>query len=122
MTAVYIYKIFHLLGMALLLTSLAGVATHAVGGGTKESNPAGRLLAMAHGLGLLLVLVSGFGMLARLDLSFSGGWVWVKVLIWLVLGAATALPYRSQAAARSLPIVLPLLVGLAACMALFKPF
>lgn len=122
MTAVYIYKIFHLVGFALLLTSLTGVAAHAAGGGSKSSNPAGRLLAMAHGVGLLLVLVSGFGMLARLGLSMSAPWTWVKILLWLLFGAATALPYRSAAVARSMPILLPLVIGFAAWVALFKPF
>ena len=122
MTAVYIYKILHLMGMALLLTSLAGVASHAAAGGDKASNPAGRSLAIAHGLGLLLVRVGGFGMLARLGLSIGAGWVWVKILIWLFFCAATVLPYRSQAVARSLPVVLPLIIGLAALVALFKPF
>lgn len=122
MTAVYLYKTLHLVGMALLLTSLGGLAAHAASGGSKATNSVGRLLALAHGLGLVLMLVGGFGLLARLDLSMTGGWIWVKLLLWLGLGAASVLPYRSPKIARSLLIVLPLAAGLAAFMALFKPF
>jgi hypothetical protein len=117
-----VYKTMHLFGIALILIALGGVATHAAGGGSKTSNPLGRALGIAHGLGLVLSLVGGFGMMARLGLSFSEGWLWVKIVIWLFFGAATAVAYRNQGLARSLPVVGAVIVGLAAYLALYKPF
>lgn len=90
------YKVIHILGIlfvfaalgALLLASRDGVER---GGGRK-------LAGMTHGIALLVVLVAGFGALARLGLSNPGAWplwVWIKALIWLVLGGITVLIRRA---------------------------
>jgi hypothetical protein len=63
-------------------------------------------------------------MLARLDV-FHGQlptWVYLKLLIWLLISAGLALPYRGRAHARALIIALPVLTVLAAAVALYKPF
>ena len=116
------YKLFHVLGILLIFFGLGGVAVHAAGGGQRNDNPLRKALASAHGIGLVLLLVAGFGMLARLQLSFGSGWLWGKIVIWLVLGFATMLPYRSPALARWAVVVFPLLGLAAAYLARFKPF
>ena len=116
------YKLLHLLGGAMVFVSLGGVAVHALGGGTKESNPARKAVAVLHGLGLVFILVGGFGMLARLGLSVSAGWIWTKVVIWLVLGGASILPYRSEQLARTILMLLPVIGLLAGYLAIYKPF
>jgi SAM-dependent methyltransferase len=88
------YKILHILGMLLIFAAAGGVAVHAASGGDKAGNPARRAVAIAHGVGLVLMLVAGFGMLARIGDSVASGWVLGKVAIWLVMGAATVLPYK----------------------------
>ena len=122
MYAYNLYKVIHLFGMVLIFTSLGGLAAHAASGGTKESNSSRRLLGIGHGLGLVLMIVAGFGLLGLTGASMASGWVWGKLLIWLFMGAASALPYRSQAMARSLLLILPVLGALAAYLAIFKPF
>lgn len=122
MNAYSLYKVIHLFGMLLIFTSLGGLAAHAASGGTRESNVSRRQLGIAHGLGLVLMLMAGFGLLANTGTSMASGWVWGKMIIWLALGAASALPYRSPAMARSLLVILPLLGALAAYLAIFKPF
>lgn len=117
-----IYKLFHLLGILLIFFGIGGVAVHAAGGGSKQNNPLRKALAAAHGLGLVLVLVAGFGMLARLGLSFGHAWLWAKIAIWLILGFATLLPYRSERIARWSVVLFPLLGLAAAYLARFKPF
>ena len=118
------YNVVHIVGIVLLMTALGGLALHATNGGTRQSNAAHRLIASLHGTGVLLVLIGGFGMLARLGfrhgVSFPG-WLWVKLAVWLLLGAALVLPYRRPALAKPLLLALPVLGGLAAYMAIYKP-
>jgi len=42
--------------------------------------------ALAHGVGLIMILVSGFGMQARLGIGFPT-WLIVKILIWILFGS-----------------------------------
>lgn len=115
------YKLFHILGILLAFGALSGFALHAANGGTKDSNRMRAAAGMAHGIGLLIVLVAGFGLLARLDLGFSG-WVWAKLLIWLLFGAGIALPYRKPEWAKALFFVWPVLGAVGAYLAINKPF
>jgi len=118
------YKVVHVLGIALLVTALGALALHAVNGGLRRDNRARGLVAAMHGLGLLLVLVGGFGMLARLGFRHGAmfpGWLLVKLAVWVLLGAAAALPYRRPALARWVLVLVPLLAALAAYMAVYKP-
>ena len=113
-----VYKLLHVAGVLMVLVAVGGVAVHAANGGRREDNSLRGLLAAMHGIGLILSVVAGFGMLGA---SFPG-WAWAKLVIWLVFGAALPLPYRSQALARSLVVILPLLAAVAAWLALYKPF
>lgn len=116
------YKFIHLVGLILVSASLAGVVTHAANGGTKAENRLRRPLAAAHGAGLLFILVSGFGMLARLG---AGGslpwWAVVKLVVWLVLGALLAAAYRKPEKAKMLLAVTVSAAALAAWLGLFHP-
>ncbi len=118
------YLIVHVLGIAFMFLAIGGVAVHAANGGTKAESATRKLVSIAHGIGALLVLVGGFGMLARLGMQHGAGfpaWLWVKIAIWLVLSAVVLIPYRKPALARPFFIVLPLLAGFAAYMAVYKP-
>jgi hypothetical protein len=72
---------------------------------------------------MLLMAVSGFGMLAKLGLMAAlPGWAYVKMLIWLLLGGAVTLVKRKAGWGLSLLSGLALLATLAAYMAIVKPF
>jgi len=116
-----VYKTFHVIGVMLIVAALGGMAIHAANGGMRDQSLTRRLTTAAHGTGLLLVLVAGFGMLARLGLSATGGWVVIKVVIWVALGAAAAVPYRRPQFARATFLLVPLLAALAAIVAITKP-
>lgn len=119
-----LYKIVHILGIALALVSLGGLLVHALNGGQKHDNAARRLLIVMHGTGALFVLVGGFGLLARIGFAHGSGfplWLWVKLALWATLAAIVILPYRAPQAARPLLVALPLLAMLAAAMAVYKP-
>lgn len=119
-----LYNVVHIVGIALLVLALGAMAMHAVNGGTRQNNVARGLVATLHGTGVLLILVGGFGMLARLGFQHGGsfpGWLQVKLVVWVLLAAAAALPYRRPALARPMLLVVPMLAGLAAYMAIYKP-
>ncbi|MEP6591307.1 MAG: hypothetical protein ABJC19_08985 [Gemmatimonadota bacterium] len=117
------YKVIHLLGMFLLFTVLGGIALHALNGGTRQSNVGRKLAGALHGIALFVILLGGFGMLARLGMVRGGlpGWIWAKLVIWVLLGAFGTLPYRKPVLAKPFLIVLPLLGALAAIFAIYKP-
>jgi len=120
------YKLLHLLGIFSLLLSLGGISLHMMNGGTRQF-PHRKFIAILHGISLLLILVAGFGMLARLQSvnppgGAMPGWVIAKLLIWLVLGGIPALFYRKPTLAKQLWFVVWILAVCAAYLALFKPF
>jgi hypothetical protein len=119
------YEILHIVGIALMFVVVGGVAVHAANGGAKKTSETRGIVATMHGLGSLLILIGGFGMLARMGFQHGAnfpGWLWVKIIIWLILSAITLMPYRKPVLARPFLIVLPLLAGVAVYMALYKPF
>ena len=118
MISLSVYKILHLFGIMLMFSALGAVIVATVAG---EANPRLRKLAgMAHGIALVLILVAGFGMLARLGLNGPWPlWVWLKLTIWLVFGAATVLVRRLGERAGWLLVLLPVLGGVAAWLAIY---
>ncbi|HET9064785.1 MAG TPA: hypothetical protein VFN22_03065 [Gemmatimonadales bacterium] len=119
-----VYKIVHLVGMFMLFSVLGGIALHAMNGGTKKTNVGRALVGALHGISLLIILIGGFGMLARLGISQGGlpGWIYAKLGIWILLPFIGMIPYRRPAAAKWVLISLPIVGGLAAWIAIYKPF
>ena len=118
------YNVVHIIGIVLAMSALGGMAVHALNGGTRQTNRARALLGAVHGVGVLLILVGGFGMLARLGFRHGAsfpGWIWVKLAVWVTVTALPALAYRRPALARPVFLALPVLGGLAAYMAIYKP-
>jgi hypothetical protein len=113
------YKVMHLVGVFMIVAGLAAMPIVMwLGGG----NPQGRkLAAMTHGGGLAIVLLAGFGMLARLHLSPAQGWIMGKLAIWLVLGGMIALAKRQARRAGLVWILTFALAGTAAYLAIYKP-
>ena len=114
------YKALHILGLFLVFTGLGGLMVQTVTG-TGDNRQARRLTGIAHGVGLLIVLVTGFGSLAKLGVGF-GLWVWIKVAIWIVIGGIIALIRRQPQLTGILWWILPLLGTFAGYLAIFKPF
>jgi len=124
--SILFYKSIHILGIALLLVALGGLCGSLMAGVDPNTNRARKTIGITHGIALLLILISGFGMIAKLGTvegySPWGGWFWVKLLIWIFLGGVTVLLRRSLNLAKPFWFIIPLLVFLAAYMALYKPF
>jgi hypothetical protein len=118
------YKVLHLVSVLTLFAVLGGVAVHAMNGGTRKGNAARRIVASLHVIALLVAIIAGFGLMARLDLIRGGIpiWIWGKLAIWLITLLLLALPYRRPALARPLLLFgLPLLGAAAAWLAVYKP-
>ena len=118
------YKVVHIVGLVLVMSALGATAIHALNGGSRQTNRARALVAALHGVGVLLLLVGGFGMLARLGFlhgSAFPGWLWVKLAIWVTIAALLFIPYRRPALAKPIYLALPILGGIAAWMAIYKP-
>jgi hypothetical protein len=113
------YRVVHVFSIILLFTSLGTLA--AVGGA--ESARLRRLAAVAHGVALTLILVAGFGLLARLGMFGAIPlWAWLKLGIWLLLAMAVLPLRRRPEWAAGLWLLLPVLGGTAAWLAIAKPF
>ena len=79
-----IYKIIHLASVIILFGALgAGVYTN--------SNKNNKLAAILHGIALVLILISGFGLLASIWDNQITWWIVAKLVIWLALGGSYAL-------------------------------
>ncbi len=115
--SILLVKALHITAVLYVFAALGGLILHAKNGG----DPAGRKLAgMTHGLALIAVLLTGFATLGVLKYGF-GLWVWLKLGIWLVLGAMIAVVNRKPQLAGMLWWLVPLLGGAAAYLALYKP-
>lgn len=120
------YRLLHLVGLMAVFLSLGGTALQAMaradhqGDGDPPAPTHRGLVASVHGLGLLVMLISGFGILAKAKLGFPG-WVHGKLAIWLALGAAPVLLKRKPQLAKPLFFLLLVLGFVAAYLAGFKP-
>ncbi len=115
------YKVIHILGVLFVFTSLGALmlaSRAAVERGDRK------LAGLTHGIALILVLIAGFGTAAKLGLPNPGAWplwLWIKVAVWLVLGGIIVLIRRAPQLTTLLWWLLPLLGGIAAWAAIFKP-
>jgi hypothetical protein len=118
------YKVLHILGVLLAFATLGGLALTVANGATKSTSSVRRLIAITHGVATFVILLGGFGTLARLGVSHGSlpGWIVVKLACWVVLAALVALPYRRPELARAIFWFLPVLGGIAIVMAVYKPF
>lgn len=116
------YKMLHVIGLLWAFASLGGLIVHVLNGGNRESNSANRLLAISHGVSLLVVFVSGFGMHAKLGIQGFPGWFILKILLFFVVGGMVRLPYLLPAQSKTFFFLLPALAALGAWLALYKPF
>ena len=106
-----IYKIIHLTGIAALALGTGGMMA---GGSNRKP------FAICQGVALLIMLVSGFGLLAKLQLGFPHFAI-VKTALWLLIGMLPMILRRLKlpvAAAMLIPLTL---VALMAWLGVMKP-
>ncbi|GAB4147424.1 MAG: hypothetical protein Fur0037_15620 [Planctomycetota bacterium] len=116
MSMLAIYKLIHIGGAVTLFFGLGGIFVHA-----GEGKPPKLSMAL-HALGLLALLVAGFGRASRLGFPLTDGWILAKAGIWIVLGA---MPVFVRKGIVPRPIAWLVVLGLAFCaiyLAIEKPF
>ncbi len=110
------YSLLHLTGILMVFIgngSLIGLAI------SKVDNPEVKKLgAITSGIGLALLLVAGFGLIAKLGYSYTSTWIVVKMIIWLLLGSLVAFINRKPEWAKLLWWI-TLLLGLIAVLMVY---
>ena len=118
----YIYKLIHLVGVLMLFLSVGGLILYTIHGGDRNQ-PWRKLLLATHGIGIILALVGGFGLLARIGVFWPWpGWVAVKVGIWVIFAAIPAIIARNPSSATAFWWGAVVFGALAAYLAGSKPF
>ena len=115
------YKIAHLLGIFLLTSGLMGVFFTVWAGSPLQGKVKSASFAL-HGTGLLIMLVSGFGLLARMGLvGAMPTWVYLKLGLWAFFAVAVSVLKRKGHL--GMPLYLLLLAGYfcAAYIGVIKP-
>lgn len=109
----YVYHILHLLSLVVL----TGGTFYGFAG-----SPASKKTVMiTTGVASLLMLVSGFGLLAKLQYGFPG-WVIVKLVCWLGLAGLAGIGYRKRNKAALFMSIVLALVFVALVMVYRRPF
>ena len=118
-----VYKLIHLGGVLMVFLALGGVATNAINGGSK-SHSWRRPIAFTHGIGLLLSLIGGFGLLARLGVAHGGlpSWIVAKLGIWILFAVLIGVVSRKPNWAKPIWLLIIILGVTAAYLAGSKPF
>lgn len=116
------YKVIHMLGLMSLFFGFGGVLIVAYAGVPLQGK-AKSMAYMTHGIGLLLLILGGFGMAAKLGLmAHLPGWVHLKIGIWVILGGSIALAKRKGSLGWPIALLLLALGVVAAWAAIYKPF
>jgi len=108
------YLILHLTGFLFLALSIGGFVT-------SQASDRAKSLKILHGIGMFLLLLGGFGMLARLSIGWPFPvWTFIKLFIWLLMGGFPS--YQSKLKGNSDLIFATLLILTALAMGVVKPF
>lgn len=113
------YKVIHLLGSFMIFLAYGGLIVRAVFAPTDSQFR--RLGAMTSGVGLVLSLVGGFGLQAKLHLGWPT-WIIIKLAIWVLLGAMIVLINRKPELSQKLWWSTLVLGAVATVLAVSKPF
>lgn len=123
MISYQIYKLLHYAGIMMLFAGLGGILISHYASAAGIKGKAKMLAMMSHGVGLIFILVAGFGMLARLGITGGlPGWIYAKLAVWLFLGAAATLAKRKASNAWMFLALFVFAGVTSAYLAMYKPF
>ena len=114
-----LYQILHLTGVFMVFLAYGGLIVRSALGSDHKGIK--RMGAITSGIGLLLMLVGGFGLLAVMDFGWPL-WVIVKMIIWVILGGMIVAINRLPKLAQDLWWSTIILGLVALLMVVLKPF
>ena len=104
-----LYNLIHLIAIMVLFAGIGASLAGADHAGTRKFG------AILRGIALLLLLVSGFGMLSKLNFMKNMPlWSWIKVVIWLVIAMLPVIVKRKKLSATAAVVIALALGGIAA--------
>lgn len=111
------------------ITHIVGLICVFVGFGALLSSESARNAMKWHGIGLLISLISGFGMLAKIAKTLPEGapspymntWVLIKFALWLVLGFLPVLAKRKVLPAKVVVLLAMVAGAVLAYLGYMKP-
>ncbi len=111
---------YHIIHLIAVMALFAGTGA-ALGG---ADNPAVRKFgAILRGAALLLLLITGFGLLAKLELMKAMPvWVWLKLGIWVIAAVLPIFVKRKVIPGTTAVFIGLALGGVAAWLGYLKPF
>ncbi|ADE54326.1 hypothetical protein [Coraliomargarita akajimensis] len=115
----YIYHILHVVGILMVFMGYGALLARSLA--KSENKSVKKLGSITSGIGLILILVAGFGLIAKMGYSMTTPWILVKLVVWLILGGLIALINRLPGLAWLLWWVLIALGGVAAYMVYARP-
>lgn len=117
--SILFYKVFHIIGILMLFLGIGGAIIRSAI--DSKNAKLEKFVLLNHGIGMLIILIAGFGQLAKLGMVFTS-WVVIKIIIWLIMGALI-MPIKKMPEKSSIWWYTALILGaLAAYMAIYKPF
>ncbi len=114
----YIYKIIHLAGVMLTFLSFGGLIFRSIL--ESDNKKLKRFAFISNGIGMFLVLLGGFGLLARYGYGWQP-WVIGKLFIWVILGAMLVVINRKPKFGTTIWWIVIFLGATAAYLAGVKP-
>jgi len=110
-----VYYFLHVLGAILLIA----FTFQAFAAPAPEKK--GRVMAIT-GICAVVVVVAGFGLLAKRGYSISAGWVIVKLVCWLGIAGISGMAFRRPEKAGFYTLITIVLAAAAVYAVYFKPF
>ena len=113
------YKLLHVASIFLLISGIAGIWALRAAADSADYPGLRKLLMAIHGFAMFLVLLGGFGTMARLGVEMPWpAWIWIKMAIWIALGGLPVLLKRGSAISKGLFFAAPVLAAVAAWAAI----
>lgn len=114
-----VYHFLHLIGLIFIFIGFGGLL----------SSEGAKKAMKWHGIGLVISLVAGFGMLAKMSKGLPEGapsiysqhWVIAKFVLWLVLGFLPVLAKRRVLNASVVVLIAAIIGATLAYLGYFKP-
>ena len=86
------YQVLHIVGISMVFLGYGALLARSMA--APENVSIRKLGSTTSGIGLLLILIAGFGLIPKLGHSYTETWILVKLIIWLILGGLIVLINR----------------------------